>query len=145
LSTHLSVPSHVSATFSVVGEAHDAETQTVPEAYFWQARAPSQAPLRLQSAAVSSGHSSSGSVPALMGAQVPLATPVVASLHPSHVPSQGASQQMPSGEQIAPMHSPELVHVEPSGSLHCPLLQMNEPLQSAFDEQLDRHTPPAHV
>jgi hypothetical protein len=141
----VSVPLHVSATFSVVGEAHDAETQTVPEAYFWQARAPSQAPLRLHCAADSSGHSSSGSVPALIGAHVPFATPVVASLHPSQTPSQGASQHTPSGEQIAPMHSPELAHVDPSESLHCPLLQTNGALQSALEKQVERHTPLAHV
>jgi hypothetical protein len=75
-------------------------------------------PLRLQSDAVSSGHSSLGSVPAVIGAHVPLATPVVASLQPSQMSPHGASQHTPSGEQIAPMHSPELVHAEPRGSLH---------------------------
>ena len=148
LSTHVGVagsPLHVSAAFSLVADAHDDETQTVPAEYVWHSLAPSQTPFRLHSAADSSGHSSSGSVPNLIGAHVPLATPVAASLHPSHTPSHGASQHTPSGEQIDPMHSPALVHGAPRGSLHWLLSQMNAALQSALDEQLERHTPPTHV
>src|SRR5262245_28788361 len=57
---------------------------------------PSQSPVLLQMVPSPAGHSFSGSVPAEMGAHVPLSCPVLTSTHASQRPPHCLSQQTPS-------------------------------------------------
>jgi hypothetical protein len=89
---HRPEPSQVRAGVSVLF-VHCAGQHIVPAAWRRQARAPSHSPSRPQVMGSSRGHSSPGSAPAGIGAQVP-SLPVT--LQASHLPAHAALQQTPS-------------------------------------------------
>src|SRR5215471_17790879 len=74
--------------------------------------APSQNPSWLHVAGSMASHSLSGSVPALMGAQVPFAPPVFAAEQAKHRPGQPVLQHTPSTQALL-LHSLPPAHVAP--------------------------------
>ena len=96
--THVPEPLQSEAAVSVcVPSLHDAAEHTVPETYFRHAPMPSHMPSLPQLGAPASVHSLPGSVPPLIGPQVPSAPcPLMAAVHALHVPEQEVLQQTPS-------------------------------------------------
>jgi hypothetical protein len=97
LSMHRPMPLQVSAFSSVLPPLHDAATQTVPLAYFWQEPAPLHTPVSPQLMEPWSLHSFSGSVFVATLPHTPSAPdPFVAAVQALQIPAHRLSQQTPS-------------------------------------------------
>ena len=89
-----------------------AAPHTVPADHSSQLAAPLHTPVVPQLDASVVGHSSSGSVPATTGAQVPSGAPVRALVHAEHVPPHALPQHTPS-TQYPLAHSEPAPHADP--------------------------------
>jgi hypothetical protein len=147
LALQLPSPSHFDCV-SVVTEQLSV-AQAVPEAYKRHAPAPLQKPSRSQLAAVSVGHSLSGSLPLAMLPHAPLAPePFFAAEQAWHGPAHGASQQVPS-TQLPVVHCEPALQAAPvawSGR-HAPVLRLHQLVatQSASTLQVVRHAVRPHT
>jgi hypothetical protein len=127
--------------------AHTLAPQLVPEGQSAQAPAPSQEPVVPQVEADVAAHSSSGSLPAAIGPQVPSAPPpFLAAEQAWQSPVQAALQHTPSAQKPE-AHSLPAPHAAPSacGGTHALPTQTRPLAQSAAEAQLVLQAPALHA